>query len=504
MEPRGHRCILSWALSGALLLTSVATGSAATPGLLTSQAQKDQKQKKTTSKTAPAAGCINVSWLNLPNVPAFVMDVPATPTNCDFHELVYQNFFALNLGSNPAIASWPTSQQAYPASGTPTCTGAPLASSLRTKLAKHVPTAARAAATITDLSSLDDDLQATGQALVDQNGRYVQYEIRVNPQLCQTITSCQLYTTGCVSAALAASNPQFLFPVGNGTTVPGVAEVKIAWRVMETCNLPDSPKSNCKKDDLSQFVTVPNVSVQPYSPTNQGAVTVTVGMVGFHLAQKTPNRPEFIWGTWEHKASDPVCPGSSNPACLDPSKASSGISTASGWSFTNPPVSICTGSQTGPQCANVVQPNSTATQTATNVCRVFPCGGGSEPNNENQINISSLNAAVLAKVKGTVWANYFLGGTLWGGGATVQGDPSVPNTGSVLLANTTMETYFQAQGQNCFTCHNYAPSVQFQNLDFVHSIVRAQQKTTSCPVNINTCAGSASTTAMTLLQSSKK
>jgi hypothetical protein len=486
---------------------SASAASAAAPRLQTSQAQK----AVTSSPTTP---CNDVSWLNPPAVPSFVMDVPATPTNCDFHELVYQNFFALNLGSSPAIATWPSSEQAYPAQGTPTCTGTPLASSLKHRLAKETPDAnaarvrARAAAASSG-SSLDDIEQATGQALVDQNGRYVQYEIRVNPQLCQVITSCQLYTTGCVQGALNASNPQFSFPTGNGTTIPGVAEVKIAWRVMETCNLPDSPKSNCKKDDLTQFVVVPNVSVQPYSPTNSGSVTVTVGLVGFHLAQKTPNRPEFIWGTWEHVANDPVCPGSANAACVDPSKASSGVSTASGWSFTNPPVSVCTGSQTGPQCANTVQPNATATQTATNVCRQFPCGGGSEANNENQTNISSLNGAVLTKVKGSVWANYFLAGTLWGGGATVSGDPSVPNTGSVQLANTTMETYFQATNQNCFTCHNYAPSATFMNLDFVHSVVRAQQKTSSCTVNFNTCGGSTTSSAapaapVKMLRSSQK
>lgn len=519
MKPLRYRCTFA-CLSGALLLTSAVSASAASAGA--PRLQTSQAQNKAVA-SSPATPCNDVSWLNPPTVPPFVMDVPASPTNCDFHELVYQNFFALNLGSSPAIATWPTSEQAYPASGTPTCGGAPLASSLKHRLAKEAPNAANAAnaapaagaararATASG-SSLDDIEQATGQALVDQNGRYVQYEIRVNPQLCQVITSCQLYTTGCVQGAINASNPQFSFPVGNGTTVPGVAEVKIAWRVMETCNLPDSPKSNCKKDNLSQFLTIPNVSVQPYSPANSGAVTVTVGMVGFHLAQKTPNRPEFIWGTWEHVANDPVCPGSANPACTDPSQASSGVSTASGWSFTNPPVSVCTGSQTGPQCANVVQPDVTTTppptQTATNVCRQFPCGGGSEANNENQTNISSLNTAVLTKVKGSVWANYFLAGTLWGGGATVSGDPSLPNTGSVQLANTTMETYFQASNQNCFTCHNYAPSATFMNLDFVHSVVRAQQKTSSCTVNFNTCGGSTSAPAPAasakMLRSSQK
>ncbi|HEX2224739.1 MAG TPA: hypothetical protein VHN15_11095, partial [Thermoanaerobaculia bacterium] len=256
LRPR-HRRTLPWVVSGVLLLTSAAVWADA-PRLQASQAQEAQKAQKAVA-SSPTTPCNDVTWLNPPSVPPFVLDVPASPTNCDFHELVYQNFFALTLGTNPAFASWPTSEQVYPATGTPNCSGAPLASTLRHRISKLPPKSRRLTAGTT-VGALNDIEQATGQALVDQNGRYVQYEMRLNPQLCQVVTSCQLYTTGCVLAAINATNPQFRWPVGNGTTVPGVAELKLAWRVMETCNLPDSPKSNCKKDDLSQFFTVPNIS----------------------------------------------------------------------------------------------------------------------------------------------------------------------------------------------------------------------------------------------------
>ncbi|HJX29855.1 MAG TPA: hypothetical protein VJ885_18285 [Thermoanaerobaculia bacterium] len=475
------RWVLSTALSGTLLLTTCATAGAAAPRLQASHAQR--------GASAPQL-CNDVSWLNPPNAPSYVTDVPQTPTNCDFHEFVSQNLFALVLGGSPALLSWPTSDQAFPASGTPACGGgSPLAGSLRHRLAKHEPRAGARATASASGSTLDDIIEATGQALVDQNGRYVQFEIRVNPQLCQTISSCQLYKSACVTSAIAA-NPQFRFFAGDDQSgIPGVGEVKIAWRVMETCDLPDSPK-NCKPDTLSQFVTVSNVTVSPYSPANSSAVNVTVGMVGFHLAQKTPNHPEFIWGTWEHVANAPVCNTVDNATCQDPSAPSGGVSTASGWSFTNPPVKVCASGQSGSECANIVQTNASKVQTATNVCRVFPCGGGSEPDNLNQINIATLNHAIRKKLGSNVWANYFLVGTLWGPGTTTNGqDPAKPNTGSVQLANSTMETYFQQSTNNCFSCHTYASNSSFgANLDFVHSVQRAQQSG-SCPVvDFSTCS----------------
>jgi hypothetical protein len=60
-----------------------------------------------------------------------------------------------------------------------------------------------------------------------------------------------------------------------------------------------------------------------------------------------------------------------------------------------------------------------------------------------------------------VWKNYVMTGSLW----TLNGTASSPNTnqrGSLELSNSTMETNFQDQGNNCFTCHGYTPSDPLQ------------------------------------------
>lgn len=457
--------------------------------------------------TAPApAACNNTSWLNPPTPPSFLTDVNQAQGSgdCQFHEFASQNFFSLVLGNSPNFESWPTSDQVYPASGPPICSGAPLASSLRHIINKVPPARLRASG-----ASIGDILQASGQPLVDQNGRYVQFEVRENPTLCQAVTSCQLYTTSCVKAAYSA-NPAFRFPSGNNQT-PGVTELKLAWRVMETCNLPDSPPG-CKPDNLAEFFWVPNVTVNPYSPKWPKAVTVTVGLIGFHLIQKTPSHPEFIWATWEHISNDPVCPGSDNSTCQDPSKATGGVGTASGWSLVNPsiqPQPGCPSLNNAPNsqnpsaqgCLNVsyynppqgssIDPNQPRSQ----VCRLFPCGNG---DSLDQSDVASLNQAIRAKLVGNVWWNYYLVGTLWASQPPTA-DP-VPPAGGLNLANTTMETFFQAnQGGadnfNCFTCHNFSPSSQFGNLDFVHSVEFAQQAGSTCTVNFGSCAPTLGATA---------
>jgi hypothetical protein len=489
-----------------LVLTCSTLLGLASPPSATAAGRSAPKPVAAHASAAPA--CNDVSWLNVPAPPPFLTDVDqaAGSADCQFHEFASQNFFSLVLGNTPQFESWPTSDQVYPTSGAPICSGAPLASSLKHQIRQVPPTVAKA---LGAAGNLDAILQASGQPLVDQNGRYVQFEVRENPTICQAVSACQLYTKSCVTAAYAA-NPAFRFPSGS-STVPGVAELKLAWRVMETCNLPDSP-SGCQPDDLSEFFWVGDVTVDPYSPKLPRAVTVTVGLVGFHLIQKTPNHPEFIWATWEHISNDPVCPGSDNTICRDPSKATSGVGTASGWSFLNPALQPDPGcpaindapNQQNPSAANClnvsyynppsgseIDPNQPRSQ----VCRLFPCGGGDA---QDQANLAQLNQAIRAKLVGNVWWNYYLVGTLWAS-SPPTGDP-VPPAGGLNLANTTMETFFQSnQGGvdnfNCFTCHNFSPSSQFGNLDFVHSVEFAQQAgSTTCPVDFNTCAASIGTT----------
>jgi hypothetical protein len=444
---------------------------------------------------AATNGCADVSWLDPGKPPRFLNDVDQAKGSgdCQFHEFAAQNFFALALGASPAIRTWPPANQVFPAEGATMCgAAAALGTGVRPFLKKTPP------------PGVGDIPQASGQPLVDQNGRYVQYEIRVNPQLCEVVSRCQLYNQNCVTAA-AAVKPVFRFPAGDAQT-PGVAEVKLAWRVMETCDLPDSPSTGCKKDKLTDFLILKGITVEQYSPRKPEAVTVTLGLVGFHLIQKTATHHEYVWSTWEHVSNAPVCAGSDNSVCMDPSAASASIGTASGWSLASPPAS--TDSRCDPvnnqdpvdgvpaNCANTsyYPGKDKANQPRTQACRFLPCGGG------NQSEIASLNKAIRAKLGSNLWSRYFLVGTLWGktppSPEPLDNNPQEDPAGSLVLANTTMETYVQ-QTKNCFFCHRNGPAGT--NIDFTHSLVRATQAADACPVDLNTC----SSASPKLLQSSR-
>ena len=62
----------------------------------------------------------------------------------------------------------------------------------------------------------------------------------------------------------------------------------------------------------------------------------------------------------------------------------------------------------------------------------------------------------LPQIKGTVWENYMLVATQWPTNIAPEqpsnGGSPFPTTGSEV-ANTTMETYFQASGFTCMECH---------------------------------------------------
>lgn len=470
-------------------------------------------------KAPPAApsGCTDVSWLNPLNPPPFLTDIDQAPGSgfCQFQEFSNWNFFSLVLGANPAFESWPTTEQVYPSSGQPLCSGAPLGSALtpfiRQDGAAIKALRAQAKSKLTGAATVGPPVEATGEPLVDRDGRYIQFEMRVNPTLCATVAACQLQIQACGTAAVAAS-PAFRWPSGvspsptPGSGTPGAAEIKLAWRVMETCNLPDSP-SPCTPTDLSEFFWIGPVYVDTLGPKWLGPAKVTLGLVGFHLMQKTPTRPEFMWATWEHVSNDPVCPGSDNSVCQDPSHASNGVSTPSGWNLFDPAVKPPPLLNTPPQCPDPTLSTTTTqanclnqpyyssttpqTQPATEVCRLAPCGGGDEDD------IADLNEAIRAKLGSNVWANYFFVGSVWGKKPAPTGPGD--SVGSPWLANTTMETYFQATSAstlqfNCFTCHNSAPSGGYPstganiNLDFVHSLQRATQASPStCPINISAC-----------------
>ncbi len=381
-----------------------------------------------TEPAAPAYSCLaSPSWLSPSNVPPSEIGngVPVgSETNCDFYTFAWQWFLAdMQLStSSPGERIFETFRVRVPDLKGPQCSDPTLKG--RATLGRGLAARVNKPQKNDGENILPSEMaQATGDALYDQAGNVVLYSLYYTDNECQASP-----TTG------------FL---------PNTTEIKASWRVMSASD-----------PLLSTYV---NVTVDvPGMPSNP----VTLGLVGFHLVINTPNHPEFVWATWEHK--------SNAPDCVSPQATPPG-----GWSFTSAECATCLAtSTTGPDgcssCSFNTDVNTSGgspivgpTGTPDQVCRVFPDGEDSTGSSTNRASIDDLNAqltgpdGLLTKLPATdplsVLQNYFLVGALW----TDAGTPSQPATnqkGSLQLANTTMETFFQADGQNCFTCHDFDPT----------------------------------------------
>lgn len=375
---------------------------------------------------ARATACqASASWLDPSNVPPTEVGgaIPVgDETNCDFYTFAWQWFLSdMQMSTtSPGERTWETFRRFSASAPTPQCddpTLKGLASFGRTLLVRNTKPRANSTENLILPAGLG---QATGDALYDQAGNVVLYSASYTENECQ-----------------ASETSGF---------APNTTEIKAAWRILQ----PTDPS-------LSTYYNVS--AVVPGFNKDQ---PVTLGLVGFHLVINTVNHPEFVWATWEHKNNAPDC---DNPAATP----------AGGWSFTSDACATClTKDKTDPCYATCKfnqdadesggQPVLGPTGTPDQVCMSFPDGQAPGGSADNKANIDALNAQLVGD-QGlltalpdsnplAVFKNYKMIGALW----TVDGKPSTdPQAGSLQLANTTLETFFQADTQNCFTCHNYTP-----------------------------------------------
>jgi len=178
-------------------------------------------------------------------------------------------------------------------------------------------------------------------------------------------------------------------------------------------------------------------------PVTGSASKRKVGLVGLHIVQKTPSRPQWIWSTFEHVDNVPDV------------------------KLTNGPFAFNDGTATHMPPKNPI-PLDRVLQSPTpppfNVERVHP------------INNSTMNAnkAYRQALSGTVWANYALVATQWPAKPNSPQTPGSPantvpglGTATTAFANTTMETFGQRGiSTSCMACH----TVTMQATDFVWSL----------------------------------
>lgn len=388
----------------------------------------------------------DASWFTQPSLPTEVKQSngPGDSSFCDFYQFSWQAFAYLMAKStaNPKVLNFEDATQfnelEVNSDGTPANSCDDIHDSHVLFIRSAKPQENGTTFTIPERIG-----QAGGGATIyDQNQNVVYYDVRFSKNMCD----------------VKGIQQQQNFP--GGTT-----ELKIAWKVLGA------------NDDPSQFITM-DANITPVAPDQKNSQTTKLGMIGFHLALATPNHPEFVWATFEHKMNAPDCtlPESS-----------------SGWSFASQSCSASLQSNK-PNCDfNNPTKQIEITGTPTEICRMYPYGSsvGDLKFDENTGSIKSLNANVQPYLTGgfKVLANYFNVGALWVSDIT-QGSYITPTNGqpvsqignqrgSLRLANTVAETEYQEvntaainltpdQAQlasasspspgfvsNCFGCHNY-------------------------------------------------
>lgn len=267
---------------------------------------------------------------------------------------------------------------------------------------------------------MKDILQATGQPLVDQNGRFARFTVSLNKDEYDYILANKLYTIPGQKAT-----PNINFPMGSSSSSVGAIELKAAWKVLGA------------GDDPSHFFTqqaiVYNNAKGAPSP---GPNPVTVGLVGLHIAHKAQGQAVWAWSTFEQIENttksfyNPNCQPAGSKSCTP-----------------NTPTATASSNELGPDGKPLNAP-----------VQVVPYIKPTTP---------ALNTSFQALLTGTPFQYYELIGTQWSNGAI--------GVAPVLFGSAVQETFvpFNSQGPySCIACHNFAtasPVGQKSDMSFLVS-----------------------------------
>ena len=250
--------------------------------------------------------------------------------------------------------------------------------------------------------------EVVGGTLTDQHGNLVRFDVRLNKVDFDNIVGNRYYNSNAQDSASVIRFPA------------GVMEVKASWREMT-----DSDTPLIKDRFFRRTAWIYTPASPPNPPT---CFQSEVGLVGLHITQKTPSRPQWTWATFEQ--IDNV------PPFTPPSGAAPAIRTLP-YSFNNP---TCPPSQCVPNKST--QKNGKPTGIPTQVTRVINVGLSAQQ--ANPLWAAALRKAMLY----SPFQYYQLVDIQW------PQNPRQPPAGNPtpgLLANTTMETYVVES--SCLNCH---------------------------------------------------
>ncbi|MFP2927491.1 hypothetical protein ACLESO_20300 [Pyxidicoccus sp. 3LG] len=286
---------------------------------------------------------------------------------------------------------------------------------------------------------VDETLQAFSGPLIDQNGRWVRYEVLMNQEEFDYVVDSTFYNLE-GQFAFTQSGGKVGFPAGDSSTKKrGAMELKLSWKELDP-----------KKDIRDRFLRITALIPKNPSEPTKGYERREMGLVGMHIAIKTKSSPTWIWSTFEHVDNVEV-----NPLAQVKNNEGKLVSLSPLFNNPNAPAAAvnvrpAVWKTTTDACGNTVQQWDPADRTPVQVTRTIPIPA------DKQL----LNCEVQALLAGTALQYYELVDTQWPTDPSAPAIPGGPGTapGSVVhkapgnitpvfLTNTTMETYFQRGNQ---------------------------------------------------------
>jgi hypothetical protein len=280
------------------------------------------------------------------------------------------------------------------------------------------------------------DNEAFSYPLIDQKLNYAVYEIRFNESQYDFIRGSDGDPSSWIYLVknLAGKEP-IQMPASSPPSTQGAIMVKAAWKILVQ-----------GVDDPSRFYAVSSLVLDPLT---KKCTPQQVGLIGFHIAQKLKDFPQWIWSTFEQV--DNVPGQSSGPYSFN--------------NGTNDPATIGGYANRPPAMAPHLQPVDK--RKPVQVTRFNPIPDST----------AALNVTWQQALKGTVWQSYQLVFTQWPSNPSVfktreDGGIYPQDAGAAFPANgvtnSVMETYFQSQsdaagagGNSCMSCHYGADQADF-------------------------------------------
>jgi hypothetical protein len=258
--------------------------------------------------------------------------------------------------------------------------------------------------------------------LVAQNGRYVRYQTLYNEPAYDFIVRNKYYLRDNLPPAPDTSTSAPLMQFPNGSLA-----IKAAWVDM----------TGFTAAQTERYYTRMAILKDPDTGT---CARVRVGLVGLHVVQKTPSRPQWSWSTYEHVDNVPPAADDGPGTFLFHDGGTAEMPEDS-------PLFLV------PLAPQPVKPYNVVRSSRT-------------PIHPNTV---TMNRRYQELLKDTVWGRYQLVMTQWsrvpGNQAnpvslTVTGDASTtfPGVGAgSAFANVALETFDQNRVQlGCMSCHNNA------------------------------------------------